>query len=204
MAAQVLPAFAIAAASDEQRMLIHNVAWKDYVLLRDVLDGPAIRMTYAAGTLELMSPSPEHELWKKNIARFIELYAHLRRIDLRGYGSTTFKSEAVHRGAEPDECYLIGRKLSDVPDIVLEVVRTAPLLDKLAIYASLGVPEVWIFRDGAFSINGLDRSTATYASRPASVFLPDLDLGLIARLAHREDTSEALRELDATIPRDGA
>jgi len=169
------------------------------VLLRAVLDGPAIRMTYLGGALELMSPSPEHELWKKNIARLVELYAHVRRIDLRGYGSTTFKSEAAQRGAEPDECYLIGRKLSDVPDIVVEVIRTAPLLDKLAIYAALGVPEVWTFRDGAFSIRSLDRASAGYAAVASSVLMPDLDFIVIARLAIREDTAQALRELESIL-----
>lgn len=198
-AANVAPAPLVARAPDEQRMLLHNVGWKDYVILRDVLDGPAIRMTYLGGALELMSPSPEHELWKTNIARLVELYAHIRRIDLRGYGSTTFKSEAAQRGAEPDECYLIGRKLADVPDIVVEVIRTAPLLDKLAIYAALGVPEVWTFRDGAFSIRSLDRPTSAYAEVPSSVLMPELDFTLIARLAIREDTAQALRELESIL-----
>ena len=76
----------------EQRMLLRNVSWKDYVLIRDVLDGPGIRMTYVGGALELMSPSPEHELWKTNIARLVELFAHLRRVEL--YGSTA----PSHRG----------------------------------------------------------------------------------------------------------
>ncbi|HEX7604890.1 MAG TPA: Uma2 family endonuclease [Polyangiaceae bacterium] len=195
------PAPLLARAPDEQRMLLSNVGWKDYVILRDVLDGPAIRMTYLGGALELMSPSPEHELWKKNIARFVELYAHLRRIDLRGYGSTTFKSEAAQRGAEPDECYLIGKKLADVPDIVLEVIRTAPLLDKLAIYAALGVPEVWTFRDGAFSIQALDRASSRYAAVASSILMPELDFTVLAGFAMREDTAQALREFELIVRR---
>ncbi|MDB5219317.1 MAG: hypothetical protein JWO86_7244 [Myxococcaceae bacterium] len=180
-------------------MLLRNVGWKEYVLLRDVLDGPGIRMSYLGGCLELLSPSPEHELWKKNIARLVELYAHLRNIDLRGYGSTTFKNEATERGAEPDECYLIGKKLADVPDIVVEVIRTAPLLDKSAIYAALGVPELWIFRNGAFTIHSLDRGSGRYALVSSSVFLPDVSFELLARFATREDTAQALREFDSLV-----
>ena len=182
-------------------MLLHNVGWKDYVLLRDVLDGPGVRMSYLGGSLELMSSSPEHELWKTNIARLVELYAHVRNIDLRGYGSTTFKSEATERGAEPDECYLIGKKLAGVPDVVLEVIRTAPLLDKSAIYAALGVPELWIFRNGAFTVHALDRASAAYAMVPSSVFLPDLSFDLLARFATREDTGQALREFESLVER---
>jgi Uma2 family endonuclease len=183
----------------EQRILLHGISWKDYSILRDVLDGPGVFMTYERGTLELMKPSREHEMWKKNIARLVELYAHLLRIDLRGYGSTTFKSEAKARGVEPDECYLLGRKLADCPDIALEVIHTSPLLDKLEIYAAFGVPEVWVFRDGAFTIHGLDRATSRYVPRARSAFLPDLDFALIARLGIREDTPQALRELEDAV-----
>jgi Uma2 family endonuclease len=194
-------ATSIARPPDEQRMLLHNVGWKEYEVLREALDGPGLRMTYSEGVLELMSPSPEHELWKKNIARFIELHAHLRRIDLRGYGSATFKSEAKQRGVEPDECYLIGKKLAGAPEIVVEVVRTPPLVDKLPIYASLGVREVWIFRDGAFSLYELGEQggDAQYQPIPASRLLPDVDLAVIARLAMREDTAQALREYEEIV-----
>lgn len=189
----------IARPCAEQRMLLPNVGWKEYVLLRDLLDSPGLRMTYAQGVLELMSPSPEHELWKTNIARLIELYAHRRRIDLFGYGSATFKKEANERGAEPDECYLIGKKLVDYPQIVLEVVHSAPLIDKLDVYLAFGVAEVWIFRDGAFRVHVLDRSTGRYELRAASVLMPTLDLNVVARYAVREDTPQALREFEREI-----
>ncbi len=195
------PATPPTTAPGEQRMLLSNVSWKEYVLLRDLLDRPGLRMTYRRGALELMSPSPEHEMWKKNIARLVELFAHLRGVELHGYGSTTFKREAKERGAEPDECYLIGQKLSDVPHIVLEVIHTAPLLDKLDVYAGLGVPEVWIFRSGAFSIQLLDAETGSYRAAERSAHIPSLDLDVVARFAVREDTPQALREFEATVRR---
>src|SRR6266496_1292575 len=149
VAASTLPGLAREAA--EQRMLLRGVTWKEYAILRELMDRPGLRMTYLEGALELMSPSPEHELWKKNIARFVELYAHIKGIDLYGYGSTTFKKEAKERGAEPDECYLVGKELKDFPEIVLEVIHTAPLLNKLEVYAGFGIAEVWVFKDGGFT-----------------------------------------------------
>jgi len=191
--------YATAPAPDEQRMLLPNVAWKEYVLLRDVLDGPGIRMTYVQGVLELMSPSREHEMWKKNLARLVELYAYRDGIDLRGYGSTTFRREAKDRGAEPDECYVVGKPLGDVPDFVIEVIHSSPLLDKLGVYAALAIPEVWIFRDGRLSVHRLDASSSAYAVQPRSAFLPGLDLALVERFVLREDTNAALRELEAAL-----
>lgn len=179
----------------EQRMVVYGVRWKDYVILREALDTPGLRMTYCEGVLELMSPSRTHELNKKNIARLVELYAFLRDLPLIGYGSTTFRLEAKERGAEPDECYRVGSimKEGEFPDIVLEVIHTSPLLDKLHVYEGFGVPEVWLFRNAAFELYRL--ADGAYERIERSGFLPDLDFALIARLAVREDQHEALREL---------
>jgi Uma2 family endonuclease len=197
MAAAVSPR--VAPPAGEQRILLNGITWKDYVLLRDVLDGPGVRLTYLRGVLELMSPSREHELWKTNIARLVELYAHVRRVELHGYGSTTFKKEAKERGAEPDECYLVGKNLAEMPEIVLEVIHTSPLIDKLDVYAGMGISEVWVFRDGRFTIHVLDCAHGRYDVRTSSALLPGLDFDTVARFAVREDTPQALREFEELV-----
>ena len=178
-------------------MLIH-ATWKEYVLLRDLLDGPGLRMTYLTGSLELMSPSPAHEMWKTNIARLVELFAHRRGIELYGYGSATFKKEMDDRGAEPDECYLIGEELRDYPHIALEVIHASPLLNKLDVYAAMGISEVWVFRDGAFRIYAL-AADGNYGEQVGSGLMPGLDFAIVARYAIRTDTPRALREFEREI-----
>src|SRR3989442_15868919 len=91
----------------EKRIAIDRVPWKTYVLLRDAIDEPRLKMTYCEGVLELMSPSEKHETNKKFAARLLELYAFIVGIPIVGYGSTTFKDEAKKRGVEPDESYLV-------------------------------------------------------------------------------------------------
>jgi Uma2 family endonuclease len=179
----------------EQRMVLHGVRWKEYVQLRETLDIPGLRMAYCKGTLELMSLSRTHELNKATIARLVELYAFVRSLSLIGYGSTTFRREAEERGAEPDECYCVGRQMNDdeLPDIVLEVIHASPLLDKLELYRGMGIPEVWLFRDSAFELYRLEHGRHQRLDR--SGFLPELDFVLLARLAVRPDQDEALREL---------
>lgn len=181
-------------------MVIHGVAWKDYVILRETLDTPGLRMTYCEGVLELMRPSLAHEADKKAISRLVELYAFFRRLRLNGYGSITFRRQAKERGAEPDECYCVGRVLKDegqLPDIVLEVIHSSPLLDKLHVYIGFGVPEVWLFQNGAFEIHRLAGDHYERAER--SGFLPELDFALIARLAAYEDQQAALEELRGLV-----
>ncbi len=188
------------AAQPEQRMVIRGVRWKDYLTLREALDTPGLRMTYCEGILELMSPSRNHELWKKTTARLVELYAFLLRLPLLGYGSTTFRNEAKERGAEPDECWRVGSQMKDgeIPDIVLEVIYASPILDKLHVYDGLAIPEVWLWKDGAFEIHQR-RSEAGYTQTPRSGLLPDLDFALLARFVTREDQDTALLEFAEAI-----
>ena len=76
-------------------------------------------------------------------------------IPIRSGGSTTFKSQILKKGLEPDECYWIanehlvrGRLDLDLevdppPDLAVEVEITRSVLNRMGIYASLRVPEVW-------------------------------------------------------------
>lgn len=175
----------------EQRFVLYGVRWRDYVLLREALGVPGLRMTYLEGALELMSPSPEHEDDKKTIARLVELHALERDVPLYGYGNATFRKEAEQRGAEPDECWTVGRKLGDVPDIALEVVLTSGGIDKLDVCRGLGVREVWFWQDGAFHLHALDGRA--YRDVHQSPLLPDLDFGVIARFVALRDQQEAVR-----------
>jgi hypothetical protein len=45
----------------DQFVVLHGVEWKTYCALRELLDGPGVRMTYSKGVLEIMSPSRRHE-----------------------------------------------------------------------------------------------------------------------------------------------
>ena len=131
----------------ERRFVLHDVPWWTYVAMRDALEGTGTRMTFLQGALELMSPSDLHGEAKSLIARFVEAWAEEKDVDLRAFGSTTFRREAKQRGLEPDECYTLGAKEPDgVPHLAIEVVIGSPLVDKLSVYAGLGVSEVWIWR----------------------------------------------------------
>ena len=173
-------------------MVISTVPWATYAAIRELLDSPGLRMTYVEGTLELMTPSPLHELRKKTIARLLEVFALERNVRLVGYGSTTFRKEAKRRALEPGECYVLDRELRDAPDIALEVVVRSGGLHKLPIYAALGVKEVWFFEDGAFRIYRLEGESYELMTRSALV--PSLDFDLVARFAVREDQHDAILE----------
>jgi Uma2 family endonuclease len=176
--------------TEERRVLLTNVPWSTYVVLRDTVDSSGIRMTYLKGSLEIMSPSRSHEVGKTQIARLLELFCLERDIPLYGYGSMTLRREKKQRGLEADECYCRGSDRK-VPDLALEVIVSTPLLDKLEVYRGLRVREVWVYRNGRFDVHALrdDR----YERVAASEIFPEVDLTAIARHAAMPDQHAALR-----------
>jgi Uma2 family endonuclease len=166
---------------NERRFVLHGVPWWTYVALRDALDDQSgLKMTYLKGTLELMRPSTLHEDAKKLIARLLEVWAMEHDVDLRGFGGATFRREAKERGLEPDECYKLGKlEDDDVPDLAIEVIVSSGLVDKMAVYAGLGVPEVWEWRPSTRALVVHRLIDGDYVRMEHSALLPDLDLRLL-------------------------
>jgi Uma2 family endonuclease len=181
----------------DQRVILHGVSWQRFL---DVLaargDSSAVRITYLAGELELMSPSYSRETIKKTIARLVEAYADELGIDLYAAGSWTLKSKLKKLGIEPDECYSIG-KPSRVPELAIEVVWTSGGLDKLEVYRGLGVREVWVYKNEKLGAYVLRSDHYVRAAR--SRLLPGIDLKRVAQLAVRPDQPVAIREFRAEL-----
>ena len=92
--------------SEQQHIVLHDISWDLYKqLLREVGTRP-IRMTFDNGSLEIMSPLPRHEKWKKRVARMIEVMAMELNLPIEPLGSTTFKRKKLGKGLEPDEVLL--------------------------------------------------------------------------------------------------
>ncbi len=174
----------------EQRIILYDVTWEQYEQLSDMFVDEFPRMIYLEGTLEIiMTTSPEHERLKKIIARLIETYAVERLINLNGYGSATFRREAVRRGAEPDECYCLGT-LAEIPDIAIEIALTSGGVDKLEVYRGLQVPEVWFWVNNQFSVYHLREEGYELISR--SEFLPELDFSVLSQYVGYINQTEAV------------
>lgn len=171
--------------------MLRGVPWWTYVALRDALDDHAgLKLTYLEGTLELRSPSLLHEDARTIIARLLEVWAMEHDVDLRGFGSTTFRREARQRGLVPDECYKLGKLEEDaVPDIAIEVIVSSALIDKLAVYAGLGIPEVWVWQP---SIAAILVNCLVDGAYQRSEVLPALDLAELARFVQPGENQTAL------------
>jgi Uma2 family endonuclease len=138
-----------------QHIVLEDVSWEFYEQLLQETRGRHLRLTYDHGRLELMSPSPRRERVKKVVGLMVAIIGMERNIPMRQLGSTTFRRTALLKSLEPDECYYIkneskvrGRDELDFevdppPDLALEVDVTNWSVNRLPIYAALGVPEIW-------------------------------------------------------------
>jgi Uma2 family endonuclease len=144
----------------EQRLVLYGVDWRTYGrLLRAFGDRPAVHLTYDRGCLEIMTLSHEHEGLSYILGRFIDALTEELNLPVKGGRSTTFRRRKRQRGLEPDCCWWIANeplvrgkdridlRVDPPPDLVLEVDITHSSIDRLAIYAVLGVPEVWRWKD---------------------------------------------------------
>jgi Uma2 family endonuclease len=187
--------------SGEQRILLHNVSWSTYEALLKEIDGPAIRLTYDRGTLEIMTLSHGHESYTALLGRFIDTLTEELNIPLHSGRSTTFERDVKKRGLEPDECYWIqneplmrGKKEFDIdsdppPDLAVEVDITSSSLDRLAIYAVLGVPEVWRFDGESLRVYRM-KANGKYEPCDRSPTFPYLELADVVRFLRDSDTQD--------------
>ena len=175
-------------------MHLSGVTWDDYQRLLEIRgDHSAPRFTYLEGTLEIMSPSRNHESIKSVIGCLVEVYCLERGIDFSTYGSWTLESKESNRGAEPDECYVFGQVPEPQrPDLAIVVVWTSGGLNKLEVYRKLGVREVWYWRKGRIQVHLLRGER--YEPASASEVLSGIDLEQLARFLDRPTTSQAMRD----------
>jgi Uma2 family endonuclease len=148
-------------SSPEARVILHNISWSLYEQLL-----------------------AEHEELNRLMDNYLAIIAMEWNIEYCDAGSTTFKREDLERGFEPDSCFYVqragqiaGKKRLDLtvdppPDLVLEVDITHPALDKLSIFAVVGVPEVWRY-DGE-RVRMLALAGDSYIEREQSLAFPAL------------------------------
>ncbi|MGH3086249.1 MAG: Uma2 family endonuclease [Rubrobacteraceae bacterium] len=153
----------------EQRIILHGISWETHEsLLADHEDKSSPRFAYDKGALEIMSPSPARERANRDLAMLVEVIFEEWGVDIANFGSTIYKREDIERGFEPDSCFYIENEPlardkdrldldeDPPPDLVTEIDVTSFSLDKLPLYVSIGVPEVWRCEDAKLEILLLD------------------------------------------------
>ncbi|MDJ0660189.1 MAG: Uma2 family endonuclease [Crocosphaera sp.] len=140
----------------ENRVILNNITWETFnQILKELGNKRVIRLAYDKEIVEIMTPFGQHEYSNRFIDNLILVIALELDLNIKTMGSLTLKKEIVKKGVEPDSCYYLSneplvRHKQDIrldvdppPDLVLEIDMSNSSLNKLPIYAALGVPEIW-------------------------------------------------------------
>jgi Uma2 family endonuclease len=203
---------AIRQPPEQQYFLLDNISWQTYEALRAEVGDRHLRMTYDDGELEIMTTSFGHDHVGRWLGRLIVYLAvHLKRPICSG-GSTTLKRAMRRKGLEADECFWIeheramrDKKEWDVlvdppPDLAVEVEISCSVLNRLGIYAALGVPEIWRYDGDSETLEVLALGAdGKYRKRSKSPAFPELPLkkfnAFVRKLGTMDETS-----LYASVP----
>ncbi|WNZ22580.1 Uma2 family endonuclease [Leptolyngbya sp. NK1-12] len=187
-------------STSDQRIVLSGRTWEQFKLIQQGFeDSPGMRLAYYEGTIEIVMPGREHEVFKSLIGFLLELFFVERGIEFEPTGAMTQERERVV-SAQADESYCIGTS-KPTPDLVIEVVFTSGGAAKLQRYQALGVPEVWFWQDGLFSLYRLRTGGYERIERSEIPELATLDLALLTRCMLIGETSrlEAIREFRQAI-----
>ena len=205
-----------------QRLVLYSIPWKSYDAILHALDGRRLRITYDRGTLEIMTIGYPHEFYKTILARFIEIVTLELVIAMMPGGSLTFRRETMEKGLEPAECYwiqnaalMVGKMEYDIevdplPDLAIEIDIHSSSLNRMAIYAALGVREVWRFDGEALHVYHLIGGKYKLKEKSRALpFLPMYEIVRFMRLAEGEEHTTLMRSFtqwvrETLLPAPGA
>lgn len=173
----------MAQAAINQKLILQGVGWDFYErILEEFADSNALHFAYDDGFLEVEVPTPKHEFPNRILQDLVTFISVELGVDVVNAGSTTFRKRSKAKGVEPDTCFYIqnesqirGKLEIDLqkdppPDLAIEVDITSPSLNKLPIYAALGVPEVWLYKGN--KVEFLKLVGAGYRKVEKSIALP--------------------------------
>jgi Uma2 family endonuclease len=173
-------------------IIIQGASWELYEMLLKETEQQHLRLVFDEGTLEIMSPRYDHEDVKKLLARMIEIMAEETDADIKSFGGATYRREDRRKGLEPDESYYFksepkirGKRRLDLlrdppPDLAVEVDITSYTVDKLRVYAGLGIPEIWNWENGKMQFLLLRRGK--YEARARSASFPFVTVSDVQRV----------------------
>ena len=158
-------------ARGEQRVIFYHLDWAAYQqILQAIGEDNHHHFNYNCGTLEITMPLEEHEFYRELIGLFIRILVVELGLKIKSMGSTILTRQDLDRGAEPDNAYyiqnhaqVVGKKINlsqdPPPDLVVEVDITHTDINKLELYARLGVPELWRFNGQIWRIYHLENNS---------------------------------------------
>lgn len=164
----------IATPLAETRTLLQNISWQTFkTMLAEMGDERNSRISYDNGIVEIITPLMPHENSNRLIEAFVGVLCDELGLEVKSTGSVTLTRDDLEKGGEPDSSYYIQNEAivrdkenidletDPPPDLVLEVEYSKPKVDKLSLYAAMGIPEFWRYNGSILRVYVLSEGKYT-------------------------------------------
>ena len=171
----------------EQRTLLANISWPTFkAMLVEMGSERVTRLAYDSETVEIMTPLMPHENSNRLIEGFVVALCEELGLEIKRTGSLTLTRDDLWCGGEPDSSYYIQNEplvrdkehidleIDPPPDLVLEVEYSRSKIDKLSLYAAMGIPEFWRYNGTRLRIYRLE--SGEYQESDSSLTFPGVTI----------------------------
>jgi Uma2 family endonuclease len=193
----------------ESGLFLRDVAWSEFEAMLQAVGDRHIRVTFDGEAMEVSMPSQRHEQAAPLLGLFVPRLAEELEVPYEPLGMTTWKKASAVKGLQAHQCYYIQNQavvrekealdleIDPPPDLAIEVDITSSSLDRMGIYADLGVPEIWRFDGNSVTMYERDVN-GRYQTRDVSRCFPSLrpaDVERFLELGRRMEKTHWSREL---------
>jgi Uma2 family endonuclease len=181
-------------APDPPAFVFDGVSWDDYEAMLRIVGNRHVRVNYDRGRMEIMSPLRRHGNPAYLLARMVDTLVDELDVRYDPSDPVTYRRRDLEKGVEPDKSFYFGENAAKVsgdreldltvdppPDLVIEVDVTSSSVERLPIFAALGIPEVWRFSDDGLEFLHL-QPDGSYQPRDRSRAFPAFAVADAARL----------------------
>jgi Uma2 family endonuclease len=192
-----------------ERLILDNVPWEYYTRYLHIMSDRHLRLTYDRGVLEIMRLSHEHENTSCFLGRFVITLTEELSFPVKEGRSTTFRRRKKKKGIEADNSYwiaheaavrskkVINLRIDPPPDLAIEVDVSRSSMNRMGIYASLKVPEVWRHDEHGLAflvLNAKGKYDPAATSPTFPLPITPADLMVFVNMLGQKDENAIIRE----------
>jgi Uma2 family endonuclease len=167
-------------SSEDTLAVYYDRTWEQFKHIQKGLEGsPGVRLFFYEGVVEVFMPGQPHEIFKRVISSLLDFFFLHFNIKVTPTGAVTQEQEGV-ASAQADDSFCFG-EVKPIPDLSIEVIFTSGSTAKLRRYQALGVPEVWLWEDGLFTLHRLGENGYIRIYKSQIPELANLDIELLSR-----------------------
>jgi Uma2 family endonuclease len=191
--------------------ILESVSLQQFDQLDEIFESiGGYRLTYCKGIVHIMPKSFAHDSWNRILEVMIARIAEELRLRYCSGGQTTFRFPDLGVQFEPDGCFwftthqkMLGRKefdpaLDPVPELIIEVEYTRSALNRMPMFAEVGIQEVWRMSEAGLVVYRL-QTDGNYSEVKESGCLGNLPISELSQLVLADPPLDSVERMDRLL-----